>query len=191
MPSYLNLGVVIGTALIIFFSNKNNKDIIYNFLTRKIIVFIGLISYSLYLIHQPIFAFVRITGFSGGSDLNRIIIVIVLLLISIFSYHFIEKPFRNKKNAFRVLYKYLIFFMLLIFLINCFISYKKGFPERGASLLQDNFNKPAHFMLKNQKNKNCLTIAEPCKFNVNAEKNIFNRRQHRFYFGPKSKRRVS
>jgi peptidoglycan/LPS O-acetylase OafA/YrhL len=63
-PSFYTLSPIIGVCLIIWFSNKN--ELITKILSTKLFVGIGLISYSLYLWHYPIFAFSRITGFIGA-----------------------------------------------------------------------------------------------------------------------------
>ena len=54
-PSLITLIPVLGTALIISFSKQN--EIVNTLFSQKIFVQIGLISYSLYLWHYPVFAF--------------------------------------------------------------------------------------------------------------------------------------
>jgi peptidoglycan/LPS O-acetylase OafA/YrhL len=94
-PGITTLMPVIGASLIIWFSKK--EGLIVKILSNKILVFFGLISYSLYLWHYSVFAFYRNSPFVEINQYNRYILIIIILLISIFSYYFIEKPFRNKK----------------------------------------------------------------------------------------------
>ena len=52
-----NIIPVIGSCLFIYFTNKS--DFFYKIYTNKIFLHIGLISYSLYLWHQPILAYFK------------------------------------------------------------------------------------------------------------------------------------
>ena len=69
-PSFFTLSPIIGVCIIIWFSNKN--ELITKILSTKLFVGIGLISYSLYFWHYPIFAFARITEFVQGDILNKL-----------------------------------------------------------------------------------------------------------------------
>ena len=95
-PSLYTLLPAIGTALIILFANKGTY--VQKILSIKLFVCAGLISYSLYLWHQPILAFGR-AFFDDFSITLKIILLLSSLLLSIFSYHFIEKIFRDKNKV--------------------------------------------------------------------------------------------
>ena len=61
-PSFQTLSPIMGVCLIIWFACKN--DIITKILSTKLFVSVGLISYSLYLWHYPIFAFIKLMDLS-------------------------------------------------------------------------------------------------------------------------------
>ena len=94
-PSFYTLIPTVGTALIIMFADKDT--IIKKILSFRIFVSIGLISYSLYLWHQPLLAFGRIY-FKTFSFEYKILLIFIAILLSVFSYLFIEKNFRNKNK---------------------------------------------------------------------------------------------
>ena len=98
-PSFFTLVPVIGVCLIIYFAHKD--EIVTKLLSSKLFVKIGLISYSLYLWHFPIFAFDRISEFSKEDIFRKLLIGLIILLLSIVSYYFVEQPARNKKYKFR------------------------------------------------------------------------------------------
>ena len=114
-PSFYTVIPVIGVCLIIRYSDKD--EIITKILSSKLFVKIGLISYSLYLWHYPIFAFARKVGF-GQSGLNQqMFLAIITILLSIFSYYFVEQPARNNKaNIQKILFRiFTAFFLIVIF----------------------------------------------------------------------------
>ena len=94
-PSFITLLPTLGTALIILYS-ANKTDLVGKVLSWKPIVGIGLISYSLYLWHYPIFAFVRLADSNVSND-EKYLLLLLTISLSIFSYFLIEKPFRNKQ----------------------------------------------------------------------------------------------
>ena len=127
-PSFYTLIPVLGVCLIIWFSDKN--EIFTKLLSSKLLVSIGLISYSLYLWHYPIFAFDRIIEFSNEEILKKILLGIIILLLSIASYYFIEKPFRNKNYNFKHLGSSIFFIIIFISLIQIMIIKNDGYRNR-------------------------------------------------------------
>ncbi|MCX7090789.1 MAG: acyltransferase [Legionellales bacterium] len=95
-PGLYALVPVIGTALIIGFSSP--KTFVYQCLSHQYIVQIGLISYSAYLWHQPLFSFARICFLGQGPEYMFILFSGITLLLAFLTWKFIEQPFRNRKN---------------------------------------------------------------------------------------------
>jgi hypothetical protein len=62
----------------------------------KPIAGIGLISYSFYLWHFPIFAFARVKG-PWPSQWEMALYILLALGLSVVTYNFIEKPFRSRR----------------------------------------------------------------------------------------------
>lgn len=92
-PGCYTLLPVIGSVLIIVFSHAEN--IPGKILSFKPLVFTGLISYSLYLWHQPVLALARNLYPTGIPESVIIVLFLSLFLISSFSWRYIEQPFRN------------------------------------------------------------------------------------------------
>jgi peptidoglycan/LPS O-acetylase OafA/YrhL len=148
--SYSLLTVIIGTCLFIWFTNKN--DIITRLFSIKIIVYIGLISYSLYLWHYPLFSFAKISGIVSGSLEKKIILAFILFVFSIVSYFIIERPFRNKNFIFKKIIFLLFIIGFILLSINLTIIKQKGFPQRFSNLKLINSNYEIdNFMLAENK----------------------------------------
>ncbi len=134
-PSLITLLSIIGVCLIIWFSNKD--EFITKILSSKIFVGVGLISYSLYLWHYPIFAFVRITEVALENTLIKIILIPIVFILSIFSYHFIEQPFRNRKYNFKKLFAILIISILFLISISVYVVDRDGIKSRIPQMFQE------------------------------------------------------
>jgi peptidoglycan/LPS O-acetylase OafA/YrhL len=87
----------LGAALIIS-AGASGPNLVGRFLSLKPIVFIGLISYSLYLWHWPLIVFSKL-GFSVLSGLDRhqsqALMFVVSLSLATLSWRFVELPFRS------------------------------------------------------------------------------------------------
>ena len=94
-PGVYALAPVIGTAMIIVFAIP--QTIVNRILCTKTLVGIGVLSYSAYLWHQPVFAFVRHKTATDPEPRVFVILTLIVLLLSLFTYKFIEKPFRERK----------------------------------------------------------------------------------------------
>ena len=114
----------------IWFAHKDNY--IIKILSSKILVGIGLISYSLYLWHYPIFAFsrIRFTGLINDVYTKELIILFTLIILSIFTYFFIEKPSRNKKNKFRFVAIPSLSLMILFIIFSFKVIKNNGYENR-------------------------------------------------------------
>ncbi|MDF1781866.1 MAG: acyltransferase family protein [Alcanivoracaceae bacterium] len=93
-PSFHTLIPIVGVALIIGFSSKD--ELVGKVLGSKLFVWIGLISYSAYLWHFPIFAFAR-TFYTQVTELFSLSLIVLTLIFSVISYRFIEQPFRKQE----------------------------------------------------------------------------------------------
>jgi len=93
-PSLYALVPTIGTALLIIFSSKETSS--GRVLGSRAFVSIGLISYSAYLWHQPIFVFSRHRSLIEPSPLVFSILSILSLILAYISWKYIEAPFRKR-----------------------------------------------------------------------------------------------
>ncbi len=93
-PSYLTLIPITGTSLIILFCGE--KTYIGRLLCIRLMTILGLASYSIYLWHQPVLAFLRIVSLEEPRDHLLYAGLLFATIIGILSWKFIEAPFRIK-----------------------------------------------------------------------------------------------
>ncbi len=97
-PGYFTLLPVITTSIVILFSGGN--DIVTKILHNKFLIEIGLISYALYLFHNPIFSFITIF-FENSKIVStsiKLFSIIPIFYLSKLSLKYVENPFRVGKN---------------------------------------------------------------------------------------------
>jgi peptidoglycan/LPS O-acetylase OafA/YrhL len=86
----------LGTFLVILFATQ--KTTVGKFVGNKVFVGVGLISYSAYLWHQPLFAFARHSGFSGSNRIIFLLLSVLTFFLAYLSWRYVESPFRVKNN---------------------------------------------------------------------------------------------
>ena len=118
----------LGVALLLL---SSYKGIVNKFLSSNLLKYIGLSSYSVYLFHQPLFAFSRLFQNKYGllqSKYLMFVLLILLFLISYLNWKYVEKVFQiiSVKKFFICLALVLIFLLFFVF-----ISLEEdGFIER-------------------------------------------------------------
>lgn len=91
---------VLGTILIILFCSPTN--ILGKMLSAKLFVFIGLLSYSLYLWHSQVIVLFRHLEYQLrgiNKDLINVIIVLITAVLSYLTYYLVENKTRNYKRT--------------------------------------------------------------------------------------------
>ena len=92
-PSVYALVPVLGVVLLVLYADK--ATFAAKLLGMRSFVGIGLISYSAYLWHQPLFAFARIRSVEHPSIILMSALSFISILFAYFSWRYIEKPFRR------------------------------------------------------------------------------------------------
>ena len=128
-PSIITMIPVLGVGLIIWFSS--GSEVITKILSSKVLVSIGLISYSLYLWHYMIFAYGRFQQ-SDPTIKDKLEWVAVTIILSIIFYFLIEKPFRKKTKIFNIHNVRIIIpvFLLGIIIFSSINIKNEGFKNR-------------------------------------------------------------
>lgn len=92
-----SVAAVVGGALIVGWSRAEAG--IGRVLAARLPVGIGLVSYSLYLWHQPVFAFSRHASLDPLTQLERAGLVVVTAGLAVVSWRCVETPFRSRETV--------------------------------------------------------------------------------------------
>ncbi len=96
-PTIFALPPCLGAALLIYFASTSKYCKLV--LSHPWLVRLGLISYSLYLIHWPIIVFYTYYTKASLSTLERVVIVIASIIAAEMMFRWVETPFRHNSRA--------------------------------------------------------------------------------------------
>ena len=142
-PGFSAIAPVVGSTFIIYSGIGGGASIVKKILSLKPIVYIGLISYSLYLWHWPLIVFSKYLILRDLTPLEIIGIILITFLFSILSLKFIEQPFRgikpviqNRKQLFILASVVILIFSIIATVIHLTDGIRGRFPEM-SSILKD------------------------------------------------------
>ena len=134
-PGWNALFPCLGTGLIILAGTGKDADdaspAVNRILSSRPLVWIGLISYSLYLVHWPIVAVVKYLTLGEPTAPEAAIMVVVSIGLAWLSWRFVEQPFRQVSVARRgKAFAAAACVIVGGVLIGTFVTMLKGVPQR-------------------------------------------------------------
>ncbi len=91
-PGFIPLVPCLGTALVLAFGKQ--KSLVRSMLSLPPVIYVGKISYSLYLWHWPVIVFSRYLSVHE----NLVWVLVAMLSLAILSYHFVESTLRHRST---------------------------------------------------------------------------------------------
>lgn len=133
-PSFYALAPTLGAVLVILFANQQTS--VGKFIGNKAFVGVGLLSYSAYLWHQPLFSFYRHLFFLEDSRSYYVLLICLVFICSYLSWRYVERPFRShvflrplqQKSILAVL----ILFVFTFGVLGSFNGYKFRFSDSNS-----------------------------------------------------------
>lgn len=130
-PSLYALVPVLGTALIILCADKHT--LVGKLLSFPLLVGIGLISYSAYLWHQPVFVYARLNDMQALPVTTLLGLSVLSFVLAYLSWRWVEKPFRNRNFLSRAQVLWIAFgCSVLLIAIGAVLVMGEGFSARFA-----------------------------------------------------------
>lgn len=128
-PSVLTAVPVLGTLLVLLYARTGS--VVSNLLSFRPLVGIGLISYSLYLWHQPVLTFARILSFDEPRKTLFVLLLVACVVIAYLSWRFVEQPFRRGSIvSVRTLISFSVASTVSLTLVGSLFHVANGFPSR-------------------------------------------------------------
>ncbi len=128
VPSAYTLLPVIGAALVLMFGQHGPVNTL---LGSRPMVGIGLISYSTYLWHQPLFALARVARSIPPTPVEYALMIVASIGLAYLTWRFVEAPFRDRRKiGVRMLIAMLLPVGLALIVAGGLIHRGGGFPQR-------------------------------------------------------------
>ena len=132
-PSLLTVVPISGTMIIIWYLPQ--PGIPQRLLASRLFTSIGLVSYSLYLWHFPVFAFAKIGSVGPLTTFQKILCLALSAVLTVIGYWLIEKPARNRKRLSGKWFTFLMGGALTLLLSFSFVVViNQGVPQRLGSI---------------------------------------------------------
>ena len=130
-PSVYALVPTLGAVLLILFATSATW--VGKLLASPPLVWVGLISYSAYLWHQPLFVFARLQALEEPSVSFMAGLCVMTLVLAWFSWRFVEKPFRDRSRFTRTqIFSGAVISSLLFIAVGATLVLTDGFAGRFA-----------------------------------------------------------
>ena len=127
-PSRYTLIPLLGTCLLILYSQKGT--VVHQILSNKLLVSWGLISYSLYLFHLPIFIFAEIYIGEKPDVLIYFLLIFLSILLSWLSWKYWELLFRDRRNfSSRTILGLSLSSLIMFVVLGLFVISSEGFAS--------------------------------------------------------------
>jgi len=146
----------LGSALILFFSSAS-ENMPTRILRLRPLVFIGLVSYPLYLWHWPLLSFARILEGQAISASAKCSLLLLSFVLAYLTYSFLEKPIRSSRKPRTAIV--LLLCMLLALSFGVVLRKKDGFKHRHENVLLAD---PNSMVVGEHRNE----ILRPCKLSM-------------------------
>lgn len=129
-PAWNALPTCIGTALLIH-TGGFRSTVASRILSLGPMVWVGLLSYSIYLVHWPLIVFVRYQMLGDVPVFVTILLVAATILLGWLSWRFVERPFRDKARWPRKrLFLWALVGSAALAIIGGVTFAARGFPQR-------------------------------------------------------------
>lgn len=150
-PSQYTLIPTLGAAAVLYGAHPSN--FVGRALASPLLVTIGLMSYSIYLWHQPVLAFANYRLPHQTSGINLTLLLTLVGVLSYLSWQFVEKPFRDARViGNRIFFAALATSALIGFLIFAHLQSTNGLESRA------NFSTSLEQSLKRIEPSGCFDI---------------------------------
>ena len=160
-PGIAALAPVVGAALIIHAGTGHRQPLAW-LIERQLLVWIGLISYSLYLWHWPLLSVLRYWAVEHPSTLQMATAVALSFLFAYASYRWVETPIRQRRVLVSARGVFIGSGAMIVglVLVGAVISARQGFPERVPAQIAALSSVDAASRLRNPDRLDCLRFSE-------------------------------
>lgn len=134
-PGAMALVPCVSAALFILGGIGDNKGYANVLLSNKAMVYIGKLSYPIYLWHWPIVSYLNYSGIEKTTSVSFLILISTFVL-SVITHHFVELPVKEKvRNKFSNTFFIILFPMMIFsFSVSYVIKINNGFQWRFGDI---------------------------------------------------------